>query len=224
MLQADQHLVADDLARAHLAVILVRAVDQVPARCRLVARRETAIDRFADHLVMTREPQVIVRDAPARQLVGAQLLQSLALRVGVEVQMNLDDAHTIGAEHRLQLSDALELPRCATLGLARIVELGAHVLRVPAPEVERDAAECGQRAPVAPHRRVAGLRIVLAERAHGDVLRIEPLDQLVDRLAAARGRDAGDDHDDGELRELARIELRGKQVVVQRRHEPAIVA
>src|SRR6185503_18209768 len=123
-----------------------------------------------------------------------------------------------------QAADALELPHRLTLGLAGVVERTVHVIAVPPPEVERDAAERGQRAPVAPHGGIFGVRIVLAECSDRDVFRIEPFDQLVDRLGASRGRDACDDDSYGELRELAGIDLRGEQVVAQCWHEAAIVA
>jgi len=116
-------------------------------------------------------------------------------------------------DHYAGATAGLELARRTALLLASIVAGGAHVLAVPAPEVKRDATECGQLAPVPPQRRMARIRIVFAERVHGDVLGIEPFEQLVHRLAASRGRHAGDDDCNGELRELASVELRAEQIV-----------
>ena len=139
--------------------------------------------------------------------------------------MNLDDAHAVGAQHRLELPDALELPLRAALGLARVVQRGSPCTRRTSP---RSRTRCD---------RMRAARASSATSADGRVSH-RP------RRTRARVTYFGSSHSSSSFTVSLRpaagtpvtitatenfASLRvsscaASKIVAQRRHEPAIVA
>jgi hypothetical protein len=104
----------------------------------------------------------------------------------------------------------------------QVVDLAEHVrldrVVVPGAEHDADRALGRQIAPVAPHPRPRPL--LVGRRAVGagvEMARIQPLVELLDRLALAGAVDAGDHDDHGEIASLDQIELRVQQRLAELR-------
>jgi hypothetical protein len=134
------------------------------------------------------------------------------------VQVQLHERHAVRDQHALEARDALDLAPGHRRVAAGVAHRRAEEFLIPAGVHDGDASLRRHDAPVAPQRRPLLLHLVgLAKAVHRDELGIEPAEQLVHHLAAARGRDAGDDHDDRARPGLAQLELRVEQPVLQLR-------
>jgi hypothetical protein len=81
------------------AVLRIGAVDDTPRRGGLLGRLQHPLVERARRRVVAREPAVVLGHAPAGQLAGLELVESLALRRRVDVQVHLGEAHTVLLEH-----------------------------------------------------------------------------------------------------------------------------
>ena len=168
--------------------------------------------------MLLRESQILLRHPPARQLVCAQLRETLALGLAVDAEVHLDDADSIGRQHRFQTTDPLGRATTRTCLAPGIPRRLGQALLVPAGEIESDAAARGHCAPVAlEHRLPAGRAIPRRKCVDVHELGIEPFEQLVQHLGATRRRRAGDDEGEREGRLMAQPHLQVEQFVPQPR-------
>ncbi len=203
------------------AMFRVGSVHQVPGSRRLLRCREDVLEGALDRVIVARMLPVLLRDAPARGLVGQQFFQAFLLRIGRDMQVHLHQRDAVRHQHPLELPDAFRGPPEAVRqrALARSPLLGLlQQLLVPARMQDRNAALGRQDAPVTPQHGPLALDVVHAAKAvDRDELRVEPAEELVDHFAATGGRNAGHDHHDGTLLGLAQLELRVEQAVLQLR-------
>jgi hypothetical protein len=141
-----------------------------------------------------------------------------SLQVGADVQVQFHDRDAVGCEHALEASDALDIAANQSGRAPGLAHGGRQEIPVPAGMQDDDPSLRGDHAPVAPKLRSLAFDLVrVAEPVHGDELRIEPAEQLVDDLAAARAGDSRHDHRNRPCPRLAQFELRVEQPVLQLR-------
>jgi hypothetical protein len=130
--------------------------------------------------------------------------------------MQLQHPHLVSRQHGFEMNDALDRPCLALARLLGREQRGQHIVLVPSRKVDRDLAARRQRVPVTPHGRL-GLRLRPRQGVHVDVLGIQPFEELIHHLAAARGRDAGNDHHESGGFFLVQARLRVEQRILQSR-------
>ena len=104
-----------------------------------------------DAVVHTQRLPLPLGDPPPRQRIGPQQLQPSALRLGIEVEIELDDDRTVVHQRLLKGADPIETT------LERLLATHAHDAvvdggTVPGVEKEADPSTWRQRPPVSPER------------------------------------------------------------------------